>query len=177
MKLAALAGLAALAACATAAPAAGEDALAVSPPPRATLKVGDRVPALEAKNVTTPGGAPIRIAAGKVNLLVFWATWSEPDKKQMAKLAGMWQRQHDKGFAIAAVSVDDEEKDVGAAARDWGVTFDVGWDEARRVTNAIQPTTMPTTFVIDRKGVVRFLHNGYHDDEAALIEREVESLP
>jgi hypothetical protein len=35
---------------------------------------------------------------------------------------------------------------------------------------------MPTTFIVDRKGTGRFVHLGYHDDEEAVIEREVKSL-
>jgi peroxiredoxin len=35
---------------------------------------------------------------------------------------------------------------------------------------------MPSTFVIDRSGVVRYVHAGYHDDEAEKLEKEVSKL-
>jgi hypothetical protein len=35
---------------------------------------------------------------------------------------------------------------------------------------------MPTTFVVDRQGVVRFVHFGYHDGEELEIEKEVKGL-
>jgi hypothetical protein len=35
---------------------------------------------------------------------------------------------------------------------------------------------MPSTYVVDRKGVVRFVHTGYHDGEEVEIEKEIKSL-
>jgi hypothetical protein len=35
---------------------------------------------------------------------------------------------------------------------------------------------MPTAYVIDKKGVVRFVHTGFHDDEPAKLETEIKSL-
>ena len=35
-----------------------------------------------------------------------------------------------------------------------------------------QPKSMPATFIVDRKGIVRFVHLGYHDGEEAEIEKE-----
>ena len=35
---------------------------------------------------------------------------------------------------------------------------------------------MPSTFIVDRKGVIKFTHTGYHDGEEAEIEKEIKSL-
>jgi hypothetical protein len=35
---------------------------------------------------------------------------------------------------------------------------------------------MPSTFIVDRTGMVRFVHLGYHDHEEEEIEKEVKSL-
>ena len=37
-------------------------------------------------------------------------------------------------------------------------------------------TSMPSTYIVDKDGVIRFVHQGYHDGEEAEIEREVRSL-
>jgi hypothetical protein len=39
-----------------------------------------------------------------------------------------------------------------------------------------QPKSMPASFIVDRKGIVRFAHLGYHDGDEVEIEREVKSL-
>lgn len=150
-----------------------------APPPskvRDPIKVGDRAPAFEAKNVSTVGAQPIRIAPHQVNIIFFWATWSEPDKKEMHRLDAIWKRMHDKGLAIAAVSVDDEEGGVAEAARTFGASFEVGWDVGRRIADAYKPVAEPSTYVVDRDGIVRFLHEGFHDGVDAEIEAEVEAL-
>lgn len=150
-----------------------------APPPskvRDPIKVGDRAPAFEAKNVSTVGAQPIRIAPHQVNIIFFWATWSEPDKREMAELEGIWRRSHDKGLSIAAISIDAEEGGVAEAARSFGASFDVGWDAGHRIADEYKAVAEPSTYVVDREGIVRFLHQGFHDGEGAEIGREVDSL-
>ena len=141
-----------------------------------SVEVGDRAPAFSVQNANFPGGPRMGLFPGKVNLLWFWATWSEPDKKAFPPTERIWRAIHDRGLVMVPVSVDDELKDVGEFGKAKGASFSLGWDEGHRAADLYRPQSEPTWYVIDRQGIVRFIHAGYHDGESAVIARECESL-
>jgi hypothetical protein len=58
----------------------------------------------------------------------------------------------------------------------YGAKFAIAWDRDKSIARVYKPETMPSTFVIDRKGVVRYTHVGYRDGDEVEIEREVQEL-
>lgn len=122
------------------------------------------------------GTATLDIVPGKVNVVAFWATWSSPDIYMLRKLEPIWKRHQDRGLVIAALSIDDEEKGVLETAQQQGATYDIGWDQGHETTSRYLPDTDPSLYIVDRKGVIRFVHRGYHDGEDMEIEKQIESL-
>jgi thiol-disulfide isomerase/thioredoxin len=172
------------------APVAVSDAGAVEPVARPASATGEPRAAEPITEVKLPGGktAPnfelpsytsrgkVTVAAGKVTIVDFWATWCEPCKKSFPRLQALHAKYEGRGLAIAAVSVDDESRGVLAFARQYGAAFPVGWDEGLKVANAWGPETMPSTYVVDRHGVVRYVHKGWNEGDESLLERELLSL-
>jgi thiol-disulfide isomerase/thioredoxin len=118
----------------------------------------------------TPG-AKVALVAGKVNVVYFWATWNGPVKQSFPKLQELHLRYRRPDLAFAAVSVDDEVRGVAVAAREWGATFPVGWDEGHRIAERWKPSSMPTLYLVDRHGVIRHVFQGWHDGKQDAIER------
>jgi peroxiredoxin len=135
--------------------------------------VGQAAPPVSLKTID---GAPLSLARGKVTVLVFWATWSVPDKRELIKLEELNVRFAAAGLAIVALSIDDEPKGLAEFAKTYRLRFPIGWDAGHRIAEVYRPTSDPTTYVIDRSGIIRFVHAGYHDGEAEIIASEVESL-
>jgi alkyl hydroperoxide reductase subunit AhpC len=52
----------------------------------------------------------------------------------------------------------------------------VGWDPNNTISQRYKLDKMPTSFVVDKKGIIRFVHGGYVDGEEEQIGREVEQL-
>ena len=50
------------------------------------------------------------------------------------------------------------------------------WDKDKSIAGRYKPPNMPSTFIVDKKGVVRDVHLGYHEGEEKVIEEEVKSL-
>jgi peroxiredoxin len=172
-------GLALLVAFLLACGAASEGAKAVDSPGDATGLVGNPAPDFSVKPVAGRK-APVSLKSlhGSVVLLDFWGTFCEPCKKSFPKLQDLYAKYSDKGLQIVGVSedeVDDKDKIPGFAGT-YGVHFPLAWDEDKAIAREYKPETMPSTFVIDRKGVVRYAHAGYHDGEEIEIEKEVEEL-
>ncbi|MGO9712074.1 MAG: TlpA family protein disulfide reductase [Polyangiaceae bacterium] len=166
-----------LAGCGGAAPA-GKGAAAAN----ATAKkgehplVGSNVPSFAAPSANGKGRATVQPNDGKVLIVDFWATWCEPCKKSFPKLEDLYVRYKQSGMEIVAVSEDDENEGINGFGSSFGAKFPLVWDSGKAIASKWQPKSMPSTFIVDRKGVVRYVHLGYHDGEEAEIEKEVKSL-
>jgi peroxiredoxin len=133
------------------------------PPPRESsgIAVGDRAP---------------EVAPGKVTLVVFWATWSAPGKAACERVEQIWQKRRAKGLAVKSVSIDDEPNGLDEFKKSNGMTYSVEWDRGHRLANLYRVAHEPTLYVVDRAGIVRFIHAGWHGDEASQVADEADSL-
>ncbi len=138
--------------------------------------VGSAVPNFSAQSVNGKGKALVKPNDGKVLIVDFWATWCEPCKKSFPKLEDLYVKYKASGMEIVAVSEDDENEGIPGFGSSFGARFPLVWDNGKAIASKWQPKSMPSTFVVDRKGIVRFVHLGYHDGEEMEIEKEVKSL-
>ena len=77
---------------------------------------------------------------------------------------------------VIGVSVDEEPSGIADFKASTGVKFPIAWDEGQGAAKNYQPPTMPTSFVIDKNGVVRFVHAGFTAGDEAQIRAEVSGL-
>ncbi len=140
--------------------------------------VGSAAPDFEAAPVK--GSAAVSLAAlrGKVIIVDFWGTFCEPCKKSFPKLQKLSARYKDRGLRVVGISEDeaDDKDKISDFADTYGATFPIGWDEDKSIARKYRPETMPSSYVVDRKGVVRFVHVGYHDGDEAEFEQEIKDL-
>ncbi|MCH7625235.1 MAG: TlpA family protein disulfide reductase [Chloroflexi bacterium] len=92
---------------------------------------------------------------GDVVVLNFWASWCGPCRWEMPAFERMYQEYGDKGVMFVGVAISDDPANAQAFADEVGVTYPIGADFAGRIARVYRPTTMPTTFFIDREGVIR----------------------
>ncbi len=115
--------------------------------------------------------------AGHVAVVRFWATWSPHSRDSIVSMARLYERYGDERMSVVVVSVDG----LAAAAEEIvnlvGARFTVAWDPARDLASRWSVAHVPTTFVIDRVGIVRavFTNDDPDHDEVA-IERDIEVL-
>jgi thiol-disulfide isomerase/thioredoxin len=138
--------------------------------------LGKRGPEFSQKTVIGASTVSMHDLNGKVAIVDFWATWCDPCRKSFPKLEQLNAKYAGSGLKIVGISEDDDKSGIPAFASDLGAKFPLVWDENKTIASKWQPKSMPTTFIVDRTGTVRFVHLGYHDDEEAVIEREIKSL-
>ena len=63
-----------------------------------------------------------------------------------------------------AVSVDERPADFAAFVKKWSPPFAVLHDRGQQLVRTVKVPAMPTTYLLDRAGRVRFLHQGYHGE-------------
>ena len=113
---------------------------------------------------------------GKVTLVNIWATWCVPCKVEMPAMERLYDSLAPRGFAIAAVSIDEgSPDDVRAFGQELGLSFDLLQDRSTRIQQTYQTTGVPESFLLDRRGVIVKRIIGAHDWSSpanrALVER------
>jgi peroxiredoxin len=117
-----------------------------------------------------------RSLTGKVVIVDFWASWCEPCREEMPVLERLYRRYRQRGLVVIGVSVDRDREHVQGFLRRTPVTFPIIHDAEHVVAGRFSPPRMPSSYVIDRRGVVRFVHAGFRAEDAAALERQVEQL-
>lgn len=126
----------------------------------------------------TLDGTELTLASlrGTVTLLDFWATWCAPCRESFPFYAELQARYESRGFAVVAVSVDDDRQAVEGFVERELPPFRVALDTAHDVVRTFAPEGMPASYLIDRNGVVRFVHIGFAPDDREVVEAEVRAL-
>jgi thiol-disulfide isomerase/thioredoxin len=138
-------------------------------------EVGKSAPDLSVKTVNGKGEITRDSLSGKVAIVDFWATWCGPCKQSFPKLEELAKQNQGK-VQVVGISVDDKADGVADFAKSNGATFAIGWDDGHAIANRWKVDSMPTTYVLDTSGTVRYIHAGYHDGEADVIAKELATL-
>jgi peroxiredoxin len=126
--------------------------------------------------VNGSGKVTLNDLRGKVVLLDFWGTFCEPCKKSFPKLQDLNTKYGASGLKILGISEDDEKGEIPSFASSLGAKFTLGWDQDKSIARSYKPSTMPSSFLIDKNGVIRYAHVGYHDGEELEVEKEIKEL-
>ncbi len=113
-------------------------------------------PAAPDFTLINPGGKKVALKdfRGKVVFLNFWATWCESCRDEMPAMERLYREFKDKGFEIVGVNVKDKRPDALAFYKKFHLTYPVVLDPEGEVGLLYGAFGMPTTYLIDRNGIV-----------------------
>ena len=136
-------------------------------------KEGQQVPKL---SQMLPG-ASLPNTSGKVVLVDFWASWCGPCKASFPVLNRLQEKYAAKGLVIIGVGVDDDAAKYKEFATKMGAKFSLAHDSAHKAAAFFNPPSMPTSYITDRKGVIRHVHTGFRGAKTeAEYVTEIEAL-
>lgn len=141
---------------------------------RGAGEVGKPAPALSIQSLNGKGAVSLTSLSGRVAVVGFWATWCEPCKKSLTQLEDLSKRSGGK-VEVIGVSVDDTSSGVAEYAKTQGLSFPIAWDEHHSLMWRWSVEKMPTTYILDGTGTVRFVHET-DKDNADAIAREIAQL-
>jgi thiol-disulfide isomerase/thioredoxin len=127
------------------------------------------------------GGNSLSLAQykGQVVMLNFWASWCGPCRQEMPLLENIYKKYNKMGFTLIGVNVEPDSKAADAWLQQTPVSFPVIYDKDSTVSRAYNVAGMPSTVIIDRKGNIRVLHQGYkagdengYQDNIRMLVRE-----
>ncbi len=140
----------------------------------ASLKTGDPFPDLRAAGLE--GDCPADLK-GKVVLVDFWASWCGPCKQSFPVMEELHKKYGPRGLVIIAISVDQNKKDMDKFLQKNPVSFAVVRDAAQKLVARVDVATMPSSFLLDGEGKVRFAHTSFRGAETRKkYEQQIESL-
>lgn len=143
--------------------------------PASALDAGQRLPEIGLNDLS---GRKIDVASlqGKVVIVDFLASWCAPCKQELPVLEKLYKKYRDQGFVVVGVSVDEELVNLQGLLKQIKVSFPIVHDASKAVAGRYKPPRMPSSYVVDRKGIVRYVHAGFRSEDAAKLEAEVKAL-
>ncbi|RME43324.1 MAG: hypothetical protein D6796_13255 [Caldilineae bacterium] len=102
----------------------------------------------------------LRDYRGQVVLVNFWASWCPPCVAELPAIHAFYQAHRQEGFVVLAVNAEEGAATVQNFVQREGFTFPVLLDAHGGVMNRYGVRALPTTFIVDRQGNIRYVHRG-----------------
>jgi len=113
---------------------------------------------------------------GKVVYLDFWASWCGPCAKSFPFMNALHQELSAKGLAVVAVNLDENPEDARAFLQSHPAGFTLAADTGEQCARQFDVKAMPSSYLIDRAGVIREVALGFRDGEAETLRKTVDTL-
>lgn len=113
---------------------------------------------------------------GQVVLVDFWASWCAPCRKSFPWLNTMHQQYAERGLLVLAVNEDSDRAQASRFLQQVPAQFAVLYDNNGTVAEQFQLRGMPSSFLIDKKGQVRYRHIGFKQADIADYEAKIRQL-
>ena len=128
-------------------------------------KLGNSQQTLELNNYT-----------GKVLYLDFWASWCPPCAKSFPFLNELHQQYHNEGLQIIGINLDEVPEDAEKFLIKYPAEFTLASDLSKQCAEDLGVAAMPSSYLIDRKGVIRHIHLGFRSSETQELREKVKQL-
>jgi cytochrome c biogenesis protein CcmG/thiol:disulfide interchange protein DsbE len=125
-------------------------------------------------------GNTIRLSdlTGKVVMLEFWATWCGPCIDSVPEMNALYEEYRSRGFIVLGISMDkgkDMQTRLGSFAKEHSITYPILHDSGD-VNGLYGVNSIPSTFLIDKKGNMVSKHVGFSPSLKEILSKEIEAL-
>ena len=135
--------------------------------PALATNPGEPIPSCLSTNFHNDQVLDISSYKGKVIYVDFWASWCPPCKLSFPSLNKLHNELKQQGFEVIAINLDEEKSDAEAFLKHNLVNFSIAYDGEGNCPRAYNVMAMPSSFIVDKQGIVREVHLGF--DEANLV--------
>lgn len=144
--------------------------------PAHALGPGDAAPQFAAPALS--GGDPIDLAdfRGRVVLLDFWASWCAPCLTSLPKLDELRHEFGASDFRVVAVNLDEDLDRARRFLSKSAIGYPSATDPKGAIPERFGLGTMPTSYLIDRKGVIRYVHEGFRSGDEDELRKWILTL-
>ena len=115
---------------------------------------------------------------GKVLLINFWATWCPPCRREMPSMERLYQTMKGTDFIVIAINQFESQDHVFSYMGELGTdpSFPILFDLESRISGVYKVEGIPTTYLVDKKGKVRYRAVGGREFDHPEIETIIRDL-
>ena len=113
---------------------------------------------------------------GHVVLVDIWASWCPPCKAAFPAYDNLYRTYRDRGFEVLAVNVDEKRSAAESFLNGRDFIVRVLFDPEGTAPRGFNLRGMPTSYLVDKKGTIRFSHEGFTDKLLPQYKSEIEQL-
>jgi len=153
--------------------------LAACATPRPPVRAAAKVQQMLELSAPDLDGHVVDVAAdrGRVRVVDFWATWCEPCRASLPALDALARELGPRGLSVYAVSFDEDRTQIPPFLEEVPVAVPLLWDRGGdKLAARFDIQRLTTTLIVDRRGVIRFVHEGWTEAQARQERRELEQL-
>ena len=151
-------------------------ALALAAQPGLALEAGQGAPQFAVDSLLGDKGVALSAYRGKVVYLDFWASWCAPCLIALPELEKLRKEFPAAQFQVLSVNLDRDLDKARRFLRDNDVNYPSGTDPEGRIADSYGLDTMPSSYLIDSKGVVRYVHRGFRAGDIDEIRQHIRKL-
>jgi peroxiredoxin len=113
---------------------------------------------------------------GKVLFIAFWAPWCFSCREEFPELDRLQRKYQNDGFEVLGLCEDTTELAASLFLKNVPVSFTIAVDPRRSVAEAYRLTNLPSGYLIDRAGMIRFRYRGFDKTAVRTYEEDIRSL-
>jgi cytochrome c biogenesis protein CcmG/thiol:disulfide interchange protein DsbE len=122
--------------------------------------------------------SPLDVTAyrGRVLYVDFWASWCTPCRQSFPWMQSLTDTYEREGLSVVAVNLDQNRHDADKFLAQFHPNFDVRFDPQGELAARFKVQGMPSSLIIDRHGVLRYMHVGFQLMDRATYEAQLREL-
>jgi thiol-disulfide isomerase/thioredoxin len=140
------------------------------------VEAGGAMPTCKLSPIGESQSSDLSQYKGQVLYVDFWASWCGPCAKSFPFLNEMYEQLKGQGLQIVGVNLDENPDEAKAFLAKYPASFTVVADVSKQCAKDFGVKAMPSSYIIDRKGVVHHVHLGFRPGEAKELRVMVEKL-
>lgn len=140
------------------------------------VRAGSPIPACTLDGLLDDKSTNLAARRGRVTYIDFWASWCAPCAKAFPFLNRLHAEFSDRGLTVIGISVDERRDDARRFLDRNPARFALALDSKGACPRAFGLIGMPSSFLIDRAGIVRAMHVGFREGDADARRAEIERV-
>jgi peroxiredoxin len=137
---------------------------------------GSAAPICELKSLGEESPINMEQFKGKVVYVDFWASWCAPCVRSFPFMNELDREFRDRGLQVLAINLDEKLEDAQAFLAKHPASFALAADPSGHCPRDFGVRGMPSSYLVDRQGMIRHVHLGFRAGEAEKLRALVEQL-